>query len=137
MKSSCLTIKEIEAVLKAKGIQSTAQRIAVCQYVLCQADHPTVDEVKIWADANFPKISLATVYNTMNILVEAGLLTSLRLPHSEKVIYDNNLEKHYHFLDEKTDKLYDIESSEVSVKSKLSKDFAVKNISVLLVGNKV
>lgn len=136
MKSSCLTIKEIEAVLKAKGIQPTAQRIAVCQYVLCQADHPTVDEVKIWADANFPKISLATVYNTMNILVEAGLLTSLRLPHSEKIIYDNNLDKHYHFLDEKTDKLYDIESSEVSVKTKLSKDFVVKNTTVLLVGNK-
>lgn len=136
MKSSCLTIKEIESVLKAKGIQATAQRIAVCQYVLCQAEHPTVDEVKIWADQNFPKISLATVYNTMNILVESGLLNSLRLAHSEKVIYDNNLDKHYHFLDEKTGKLYDIDSSDISVKANLPKDFDIKNISVLLVGNK-
>ncbi|MEK7432370.1 MAG: Fur family transcriptional regulator [Cyanobacteriota bacterium] len=137
MKNSCLTTKEIENVLKSKGIQPTAQRIAVCKYVLCDADHPNVDEVKAWADENFPKISLATVYNTMNILVEVGLIKTLRFPHSDKAIFDNNTSIHHHFIDEKTSKIYDISSDEVEVKSKLSNDFEVKEYSVLLVGNKV
>lgn len=135
MKKSCLTTKEIENVLKNRGIQATAQRIAVCKYVLCEAEHVTVDQVKEWADLNFPKISLATVYNTMNILVEAKLIDALKLPHSEKVIYDNNTEKHHHFLDEKTGKLHDISISDVEVKNNLPKDYEVKGFSVLLTGN--
>ena len=134
---SCLTTKQIEALLKSKGIQATAQRIAVCQYVLCEAEHVTVDEVKDWADKNFPKISLATVYNTLNILVEANLLKALKLSHSDKVIYDNKVEAHYHFLDENTEKLYDIELEKVGFSYNIDKDFQVTSFDVLLKGTKI
>src|SRR5262249_26897232 len=73
---SCLTPIEIENRLNEHGVQPTAQRIAICRYVLCEADHPTAEDVKKWADANFPKMSLATVYNTLGILVAAGLCVS-------------------------------------------------------------
>ena len=134
---SCLTTKQIEALLKSKGIQATAQRIAVCQYVLCEAEHVTVDEVKDWADKNFPKISLATVYNTLNILVEANLLKALKLSHSDKVIYDNKVEAHYHFLDENTEKLYDIDLEKVGFSYNIDKDFQVTSFDVLLKGTKI
>ena len=77
-KEHCLSPGEIEERLKKAGVQPTAQRIAICRFVLCQADHPTADQVKAWADKNFPKMSLATVYNTLNLWVEAGLLQELR-----------------------------------------------------------
>lgn len=130
----CLSAGEIESRLKAAGVQPTAQRIAICRFVLCQADHPTADQVKDWADKNFPKMSLATVYNTLNLLVKAGLLQELRLPHSEKVIYDNNLSAHHHFLDEKSGELFDLSQEEVEVSAKLKKTFQVSQVQILLRG---
>jgi len=131
---SCLSTQEIEKILKKAGVQSTAQRLAICQYVLCEAGHCTVDEVKAWADKNFPKISLATVYNTLNILVDVKLLTALKLSHSDKVIYDNNVASHYHFLDEETGKLIDIDIQNIDFKHTLSEQFKVNGIDVLLKG---
>src|SRR4051812_15024374 len=109
----CLSSQDIEAKLEAAGIQPTAQRIAICRYVLCEADHPSAEDVKDWADRNFPKVSLATVYNTLNTLVAAGLLREFRFPHSERVIYDPNLSSHFHFLDEDSGKLYDLTPDQV------------------------
>jgi Fur family iron response transcriptional regulator len=131
----CLTPSEIEGRLLEAGVQPTAQRIAICRYVLCQADHPTAEQVKDWADRNFPKLSLATVYNTLNLLVKAGLLKEFRFPHSEKVIYDNNISPHYHFLDEKTGELFDVDPQEVEISPRLKANFQVKNMELLLTGN--
>jgi Fur family iron response transcriptional regulator len=131
----CLSPHEIESRLLAAGVQPTAQRIAICRYVLCSADHPTADQVKDWADRNFPKLSLATVYNTLGLLVRAGLLKELRFPHSEKVVYDNNISPHYHFLDEKTGELFDVGQDEVEISPKLKAMFQVKGVEVLLKGN--
>src|SRR5690349_15640134 len=111
----CLSPSEIEKRLVEVGIQPTAQRIAICRYVLCEAHHPTADEVKSWADKNFPKISLATVYNTLGTLVEAKLLKEFRFPHSDKVIYDNNVAKHFHFYDEKTGEIFDVMPDQVEL----------------------
>jgi Fe2+ or Zn2+ uptake regulation protein len=55
-----LTAREIEKKLMEAKIAPTAQRIAICRYVFCEADHPTAESVKEWADKNFPKMSLAT-----------------------------------------------------------------------------
>lgn len=130
----CLSPGEIESRLLEAGVQPTAQRIAICRYVLCHAEHPTAEQVKDWADRNFPKISLATVYNTLNLLVRSGLLKELRFPHSEKVIYDNNISPHFHFLDEKSGELFDVNPEEVEVSPKLQSAFQVKKVEILLKG---
>lgn len=132
----CLSPTEIEAKLKEAGINPTAQRIAICRYVLCEADHPTAEQVKEWADRNFPKMSLATVYNTLGTLVEAGLLKELKLPHSECVIYDDKVSDHFHFLDEKTGELIDIPVEQVEVTAKLKKEFKILGMDVLLRGTR-
>lgn len=134
-KMSCLSPKEIEVKLRESGVNPTAQRLAICRYVLCEADHPTAEQVKEWADRNFPMMSLATVYNTLRVLVEAGLVREFRLPHSESVIYDSTTSDHYHFLDEATGKLYDLSTDEVQVVSKLSKrKFKINSIDLVLKG---
>jgi Fe2+ or Zn2+ uptake regulation protein len=136
VRAHCLAPSEIEDHLRMAGVQPTAQRIAICRFVLCEADHPTAEEVKAWTDKNFPKMSLATVYNTLNLLVEAGLLKDYRFPHLEKVVYDNNLNKHYHFYDERTGELSDIAMEAVEVSPKLAQDFVVHNVDVLIRGHK-
>lgn len=130
----CLSPQEIEAHLLKAGVQPTAHRIAIARYVLCEADHPTAEQVKEWADKNFPKLSLATVYNTLHTLVKSGLLREFRFPHSEKVIYDNNISTHYHFLDESTGELIDISADQVEITPKLKKMFQAKHFDLLIRG---
>ena len=135
-KNVCVNPQEIEGKLKMAGIQPTAQRIAVCRYVLCEADHPTAEDVKKWADINFPKLSLATVYNTLNVLVRAGLLREFRFPHSDKVFYDQNVEHHYHFLNEDTGAITDLSPAQVEVSLRnLADGYRINDINVVVSGS--
>jgi Fur family iron response transcriptional regulator len=120
MKISCLTGAEIESRLEAAGVQPTAQRIAIARFVLCEANHPTAEQVKKWADANFPKMSMATVYNTLNTLVQAGLLKKISFPHMKEAVYDDNITEHFHFLDEQTGEILDVGPDTVKVSANLS-----------------
>jgi Fur family iron response transcriptional regulator len=135
VKAHCLTPQEIDSRLTKAGVRPTAQRIAIAQFVLCTADHPTAEDVKNWTDKNFPKLSMATVYNTLAVLVKAGLLREFRLPHSTSVVYDHNIEAHHHFLDEKTGKLYDLSEHDVEVSIKSGKHAKVRQVEVLLRGD--
>jgi Fur family iron response transcriptional regulator len=127
---------EVEAKLIAAGIHPTAQRIAICRYVLCEAHHPTAEEVKTWVDRHFPKMSLATVYNTLKALVRGGLLRELKMPHCGKVIYDNVVIEHFHFFDEKTGQLIDISAEEVEIHPKLRPGYRLIGIDVVLRGSR-
>src|SRR5579885_1567027 len=133
---SCnLTVAEIEEMLRKAGLQATAQRIAICRYVFCEADHPTAEDVKTWADRHLGKISLATVYNTLSKLAEAGLLQELKLSHSDSVVYDMNTRRHFHFLDEKTGRLFDVGEDELGLELKLKGGLKARAIEVLIRGS--
>jgi len=135
-KPSCLSPAQIESVLRARGIQPTAQRIAIGRYVLCEADHPTAEHVKQWVDENFPKISLATVYNTLRAFVEAGLLREVRLPDRDAVVFDNLTSPHHHFLDEETGTVHDLPLDAVEVKVLVGPEFDVRTATVLVRGTR-
>lgn len=119
------------------GLQVSAPRLAIAGYVLSTEDHPTAEEVKTEVDKFFPTISLATVYNTLNLFVEKGLLRSLRDPHSESIRYDCNMDPHHHFFDEKTGRLMDIPESTIKFPLKpnaLGDDFDVSSMEVVFKG---
>lgn len=134
-KTACLTTAGIEQKLVAAGVQPTLQRLEIAKYVLCQADHPTAEDVKAWADQNLAKISLATVYNTLGTLVNAGLLREFRFSHTDKVIYDNNLEDHFHFVDEKSGDLHDVFLDEVELSPRLKKKYQIQGIDIVFRGS--
>ncbi|MFW6198056.1 MAG: Fur family transcriptional regulator, partial [Myxococcota bacterium] len=50
-------------VLRAHGVQPSAQRVAVADYVLRTEEHPSADQVFARVRSGFPMISRATVYN--------------------------------------------------------------------------
>ena len=130
-------VKAMTRKLEEVGVQPTAQRIAICHYVLCEADHPTAEDVKEWVDRRFPKISMATVYNTLKTLVEANLIRELRLPHSTKLLYDRNMSDHHHFVDEESGQVTDIDAAQIEVKPKLSKGFIVNEVQLVLSGRRL
>ena len=131
---SCLPPQEIERVLRECGVQPTAQRIAIGRYVLCDADHPTAEQVKAWVDLNFPKISLATVYNTLNVFVTAGLLKELRLPDRDAVVFDSNVLPHHHFLDDQTGAIYDLPLSSVHLEVSLGPQYSIHSATAVVRG---
>lgn len=131
-----LSAEEIRTELKRAGMRPTAQRLTICQYVLNQANHPSVEDIKAWVDDQFPGISLATVYNTVHALETAGLVQAIRFDHSDKVIYDRNTEPHFHFLDEDSGTLHDIQPEQVQINLNLPEDVLVNDISILIRGKR-
>ncbi len=134
MKQKQYSTDEIEQKLLDKGVQPTIQRIALCKYILCDADHPTAENVFEWAQKNLTKISQATVYNTLGTLVDSGLIRTFKFPHTEKLVYDCNTEDHFHFFDEKSERVLDIEPESIKVTIDLPKKYKVKGFDILFKG---
>ncbi|KPK16160.1 MAG: hypothetical protein AMJ62_06630 [Myxococcales bacterium SG8_38] len=95
------------ALLEKHGIKPSAQRVAVAEFVLHTDAHPSADEVWSRVRERFPMVSRATVYNTLNLFVEKGLIRQLTLTGG-RVVFDPNVEKHHHFIDEETGRIYDV-----------------------------
>lgn len=135
IKKQCnLTNQEIETLLVKNGVPATLQRIAICKYVVCEADHPTAEQVFEWAKNNLQKISQATVYNTLGTLTEVGLVRAFRFPHSDKVVYDCNTQDHFHFFDELNGRLVDVDTASVKVNIDLPQNFKVSGFDLVLKG---
>jgi Fur family transcriptional regulator, iron response regulator len=105
---------DVVTILDEHGIQPSAQRVAVAEYVLHTAEHPSADKVWARVQENFPMISRATVYNTLNLFVEKGLLRELHLA-PDSVLFDPNTERHHHFIDEDTGRVHDIPWNQINV----------------------
>ena len=68
------TMSQIEQVCAEKGMKMTEQR-RIIAHVLSEAqDHPDVEEVHRRSVAEDPRISIATVYRTMRLFEEAGIV---------------------------------------------------------------
>jgi Fur family transcriptional regulator, iron response regulator len=105
---------DASSILRERGIQPSAQRVAVAGYVLTTADHPSADVVWKRVREQFPWISRATVYNTLKLFVEKGLLNRLTIA-ADCVVYDPVVESHHHFIDETTGRIHDVPWDRVSV----------------------
>lgn len=107
---------DVVKILNDHGIQPSAHRVAVAQYVLTTEDHPSAERVWDRVRERFPMISRATVYNTLNLFVEKGLLRELHLA-ADSVVFDANLERHHHLIDDETGTIHDVAWNAVEVKN--------------------
>ena len=99
--------EHLDTVLSDFGLRATRQREYIYAVLLHQRDHPTADEVFIRAKDVMPTISLATVYNCLETLVDCNLIKRLNYGR-EPSRYCPNDGEHAHFLDEETGRVYDI-----------------------------
>ena len=120
--------------LQEHGIQPSAQRVVVGEYVLFTEEHPSADQVWARVKKTFPLLSRATVYNTLNLFVEKGLLRQLVLAEG-KVVFDPNIESHHHFIDEVTGIIHDVPWHALEVrKIEALKGFDVREYQVVMHG---
>jgi len=129
-------MKEAISILRQCDIQPTPQRIAVVEYVLRSKTHPSADDVLSYARKKCPTVSRATVYNTLNLLVEKGLL-GMQTIKEGAVVFDPNIEKHHHFVDNDTGDIYDIPWDQLEVRGKEKlKDFEIIEFQVIMRGRR-
>jgi Fur family peroxide stress response transcriptional regulator len=93
--------------LADSGLRNTPQREVVYNALLVRRDHPTADEVYTRVRPEMPTISLATVYNCLETLVQCDLVRQVNFERGPSR-YCANLLPHAHFHDEKTGATYDI-----------------------------
>ena len=98
---------ELIARLEQHDIRASAQRLAIARYVLTTEDHPSADEAWQAVKADFPMVSRATVYNTLQLFTEKGLLRQHVLAEG-CIVFDPNTEPHHHFVDDETGAIRDI-----------------------------
>ncbi|HWJ04030.1 MAG TPA: transcriptional repressor [Verrucomicrobiae bacterium] len=94
------------AELKEKGIRLTPQRQAILEYLKGVTTHPNAEEVYMDIRGKFPGISLGTIYNTLNMLRDKGLIQELSYGDMSSR-FDGNPEPHYHLTCERCGKVVD------------------------------
>jgi Fe2+ or Zn2+ uptake regulation protein len=94
---------------KASGdLRLTRQRREVLDLLLEKRDHPTATEVYERAKARIPSISLATVYNCLEVLTQAGFVQQVNMDRMPSR-YCPNLQEHAHFYCDSCGAISDVE----------------------------
>lgn len=86
-----------DARLRAAGLRSTAQRRAVLG-ALTVLRHATVDQLAAHVQQSLPDVSLSTVYRTLEVLEEAGLVTHTHLHHGSPTYHTVDEQPHVHLV---------------------------------------
>lgn len=97
---------EIRKLLVEKGLKATPQRIAVYNALIDRNDHPTVEMVYNELKNQFPGLSAATVYNTLDSLCKAGLVQRVKTDQGTQR-YDAIQSPHHHLYCAASDRMED------------------------------
>lgn len=93
--------------LSASGFRFTPQRRHVYDVLSQKLDHPTADEVFNRARRGMPEISLATVYNCLDALVQSGLVRQVQLERGA-TRFCSNMEEHAHYYCDHCGAVFDV-----------------------------
>ena len=88
-------IKKLQQKGTLPGFKRTPQRLAILEYLDGNTEHPSAEEIYEAVSKKNPALSFATVYNTLNTLVEAGAILEITLD-PERRRYDPNTSPHNH-----------------------------------------
>lgn len=129
----------IQEELKQKGLKVTPQRIAIYHAVVNSKLHPTAEYIVDAIKADYPSISVGTVYKVLNVFVDNGLLKKVK---SEKDVmrYDAMLDHHHHLYCVDTDRIEDYEDKELDAlvqeyfSRKKIKNFRIDNFKLQITG---
>lgn len=101
-------------LLERHGINPTQQRIAVTVMLFGRGVHMSAEDMYREINSTDQLVSKATVYNTLGLLAEKGVVREV-IANPTKIFYDPNTSPHHHFYNEETGELTDIDGSEVRV----------------------
>ncbi len=112
------TRHEIANLIREHGHRATPQRITIYEALWKAGSHPTVADIHKHASRTDPSISIATVYKTLHLFSDIGLV--VEMPSFDGIVhYDPNISPHFNLICERCGKIEDYD--EVSLDSIISK----------------
>ena len=114
----------IEEKCLAKGVKLTEQRKIIAKVMSSSKDHPDVDELYKRVSSIDPKISIATVYRTVKLFAEEGIVTKHGFKGG-KARYEELSESHHdHLIDIKTGEIIEFVDDEIEeLQKKIAEKF--------------
>lgn len=125
--------ESVSQTLRAHGVIPTAQRVEIGRMVLTQPTHFSAEQLYEKVNRSGACVSKATVYNTLGLFVEKGLLRQVLVDPS-KVFYDSNMTPHHHFYDVESGELADIEAAEIQIGAlpEMDEDVEIEGVDVVV-----
>jgi len=90
-------MSNLEKKLREKNLKITPQRLEILRALQKVPAHPSAEMVYRSVKKRYPSVSLATVYKTLETLVEIGEIR-VALVHNGKTLYDTRVDHHHHFI---------------------------------------
>mgnify|MGYP003574515930 CR=1 FL=1 len=103
-----MPLTDISEKLRDHDISPSLQRMEIYKYLVDENNHPTVDMIFNSICQIIPALSRTTVYNTLKLFVEKGLVSEVMIDKTE-LRYDAVVQVHGHFLSEKTGEIHDVD----------------------------
>jgi Fe2+ or Zn2+ uptake regulation protein len=126
--------ERIKVELKKGKIPLSYQRLKILEYLSQNLCHPTVEQIYTHLSLSIPTLSKTTVYNTLRVLVEAGLVRVVDIDEYESR-YDTEMDGHGHFKCESCGKIYNVSIDMESICSEDLNHFEIKEKNVYFRGN--
>jgi Fur family transcriptional regulator, iron response regulator len=101
------------AILEQHGVRPTSQRVRVAEILLTEPRHLTAEQILGSLRESQGRVSKATVYNTLKLFVDQGLVRPIHVD-PERCVYDSMMAPHHHFQDLDTGEMYDIQPADLS-----------------------
>ena len=105
---------EIKDLLRSRDISPTSQRVIITQVLFEKSTHLSAEDVFRLVNADNRNVSKATVYNTLGLLAEKGVVREV-IADPTRIFYDPNTQPHHHFFDTVSGKLTDISIDQIHV----------------------
>ncbi len=130
-----VTIEERIKELKRRGFKMTPQRRAIIEALHNDTSHPTAEDVYNKVKKTMPDISLATVYNTLELLHKIGGVLKLEVIGG-KAHYDPFTEPHIHLVCTMCGKIVDVEKPvpEMELTEEERKGFKIQGYNIVFYG---
>lgn len=119
--------------LQEHGVRPTPQRIAVYEYLLTHRTHPTADTIYEALLPAYPSFSRTTIYNSLRVLLEAGLIRVVTIDPLEQH-FDGDTATHGHCRCDRCGTLYDFDVPETLLVSLAPDGFCIARQDVFFNG---
>jgi Fur family iron response transcriptional regulator len=113
----CLKLKseaDIIGLLRQHGIHPTSQRVLIARVLFTRCIHLSAEDVYRLVNVDNRRVSKATVYNTLGLLADKGVVREV-IADPNRIFYDPNTQPHHHFFDVATGQLTDINADQIQV----------------------
>lgn len=91
-------LNQLHERLRASGQRLTPQRLLILELLYAHGDHATADEIHVAAQARYPYLNISTVYRTLELLRDIGIISETDLGDGRRHFALISADRHHHLI---------------------------------------